>query len=58
MAQVVTFPHFPPRTARRSAQEEQADGDENKGKVIVFTGVWQERVTASTPKKKRKKPAK
>jgi len=57
MAQVVAFPAFAPRTSRRSKTSSRADGDSVFGKVIVFTGVWHERVEAGDVRKKPKKKA-
>ncbi|WP_223477126.1 hypothetical protein [Oricola indica] len=58
MAQVVAFPSFAPRTARRPKTVRRVDGDSVFGKVIVFTGVWHERVDGEdlpeAPKKRRK----
>jgi len=55
MAQVVAFPAFAPRTSRRAKSVCRADGDGVFGKVIVFTGVWHERVDAAEKRKKPKK---
>lgn len=49
MAQVVAFDAFAPRIARRTEMEKRANGDSAFGKVIVFTGVWHERVAPSEP---------
>lgn len=58
MAQVVAFPTFAPRTSRRSKTVGRADGDGVFGKVIVFTGVWHERVDAPQTRKKQKRAKK
>lgn len=58
MAQVVAFPAFAPRTSRRSKTVCRADGDGVFGKVIVFTGVWHERVETGEVRKKPKKAKK
>ena len=61
MAQVVAFETFAPRIARRRKTAKRADGDSVFGKVIVFTGVWHERVerNGSTDSgKKARKPKK
>jgi len=58
MAQVVAFPAFAPRTSRRKKMVGRADGDSVFGKVIVFTGVWHERVEAGEIGKKTKKARK
>lgn len=58
MAQVVAFEAFAPRIARRRSTENRANGDNAFGKVIVFTGVWHERVDRSAPAETRKKAIK
>ncbi len=47
MAQVVAFEAFAPRIARRQKSATRANGDSVFGKVILFTGVWHERVERS-----------
>lgn len=54
MAQVVAFPAFAPRTALSV----RADGDRSTGKIIVFTGVWHERVENDENRPKPGKPEK
>jgi hypothetical protein len=58
MAQVVAFPAFAPRTNRRKSTTCRADGDSVFGKVIVFTGVWHERVEKDAVCEKPKKVTK
>lgn len=58
MAQVVAFQAFAPRTARGRKTAKRADGDSVFGKVILFTGVWHERVDNIDPSKKAKKARK
>lgn len=58
MAQVVAFPAFAPRIARRPSTAGRANGDGGSGKVIVFTGVWHERVDAFATREKRAKVTK
>lgn len=57
MAQVVAFPTFASRTSRRSKNVCRANGDGGFGKVIVFTGVWHERVETRELRCKTKKKA-
>ena len=52
MAQVVAFPAFAPRTSRRQNTIDRADGEVVFGKIIVFTGVWHERVESGEASKK------
>lgn len=49
MAQVVAFDAFAPRIARRAEPANRANGETVFGKVIVFTGVWHERVMLPDP---------
>jgi hypothetical protein len=58
MAQVVTFPRFAPRTARRRKSVTGVDGASVFGKIIVFTGVWHERVESAAKRKPAAKAAK
>lgn len=61
MAQVVAFQTFAPRIARQRKTVTRANGDKAFGKVIVFTGVWHERVDEPDPpvtEKKASKPRK
>ena len=57
MGQVVPFPSNASRTARRMTEFTGADED-GKEKVVMFTGVWHERVerrkTAKRPKRASK----
>jgi hypothetical protein len=58
MARVVAFPASAPRTSRRDKSVCRVDGDGVFGKVIVFTGVWHERVDTGEARKKPKKARK
>ncbi len=62
MAQVVAFDAFAPRIARRRKAADRANGDSVFGKVILFTGVWHERVeqarASENARKKARKPKK
>ena len=58
MAQVVAFPAFAPRTSRRRNTAGRADGEAVFGKIIVFTGVWHERVDNGETREKSKKTTK
>ena len=44
MAQVVAFDAIAPRIARQPRTANRANGETVFGKIIVFTGVWHERV--------------
>mgnify|MGYP000138506902 FL=1 len=55
MAQVVAFDAFAPRIARRQKTANRANGDSVFGKVILFTGVWHERVERSETVKDAKR---
>lgn len=52
MAQVVAFPAFAPRTAPVK-KKIRSDGDDCFGRVIVFTGVWHERVGQKASNKRQ-----
>ena len=55
MADVVTFPFIAPRTGRKKQTAVRADGD-TKHNVVVFTGVWHERVNNPKRQKNTGKP--
>ncbi len=48
MAKVVAFPSIAPRTAPDEKTVLRADG-ETTGDILVFTGVWHERVNNPKP---------